>query len=106
MRVGFSILKEIKDKRAHINEDVYGLKDFEFDRKLKLLERKGYVERVLRVGDNLSLRPARLTAKGEAFLMGHADLADDYPSHVEDLKEWVLLDKLMYANGAEENERG
>lgn len=47
------------------------------------------VERVLRVGDNLSLRPVRLTEKGEAFLMEHADLVDDYPSNIEDLKEWV-----------------
>ncbi|WP_214630770.1 hypothetical protein [Paenibacillus agaridevorans] len=93
MRVGFSILKEIKDKRADISGQVYGLKDVEFERMIKLLEKQGYIERILRVGDRFSLKPARLLEKGERFLMEHVELADEYPDSMEKLKEWIRADR-------------
>jgi DNA-binding PadR family transcriptional regulator len=93
MRVGFSILNEIKDKRAALSGQVYGIKDIEFERMIKLLEKQGYIERVLRVGDRFSLKPARLSEKGERFLMEHAELADEYPDSMEELKEWVRADR-------------
>ncbi|OUS78598.1 hypothetical protein B1748_00535 [Paenibacillus sp. MY03] len=93
MRVGFSILKEIQVKRTGISGELYGLKDIEFERMVKLLEKQGYLERVLRVGDRFSLKPARLLEKGEMFLEEHARLADEYPDSIGELKEWVRADR-------------
>lgn len=104
MRVGYSILKEVKNRTQRIIADHYGLKDYEFDRMIRMLENKGYIERVLRVGDNLSLKPARLTEKGENFIKEHYQLEDEYPNTIEGLKAWVQIDKLKYSNGAEDEE--
>ncbi|MDQ0115637.1 YjcQ family protein [Paenibacillus harenae] len=103
MRVGYSILKELKNKTDGIFATNYGLKDIEFERMIKLLEKQGYIERVLRVGDNFSLRPARITDKGENFLIEHSLMEEEYPKTKEALNAWVQLDKLKYSNGAEED---
>jgi len=100
MRLGFSILKEIMEKRAGINESIYGIEDFEFHRMIRLLEKKGYVERVLRAGDLLSLRPARLTEKGQSFLADNSHLGEEYPDNIDKLKEWIRADEL-YSNDVE-----
>lgn len=72
MRVGYSILREINNKTMELTAASYGLKEYEFERMIKLLEHKGFVERVLRVGDKLSLKPAKLTEKGSIFLKEHS----------------------------------
>ncbi len=82
----------------------YGLRDYQFDRMIRLLEDKGFVERVLRVGDKLSLRPAKLTEKGVAFLKKHSYLELEYPMDKKDLKAWLQKEKLLYFNGADEDD--
>ncbi|MEK3882121.1 hypothetical protein [Paenibacillus sp. PL2-23] len=102
MRVGYSILREIHWKENMPESRHYGLKDFEFERMIKLLEREGYLERVLRAGDKFSLRPAKLTRKGEVFLEENKDLEDTYPIDKKELITWIQVDKLKYSNDASE----
>lgn len=80
----------------------YGLTEVEFRRMIMLLERQGYIERVLRVGDRFSLKPTRLTAKGVAFLLEKSHFEVDYPTSKADLRTWVQVDKELYSNGAED----
>jgi hypothetical protein len=103
MRVGYSILRGIKNKHIEFTAATYGLKEYEFQRMIRLLEYKGFVERVLRVGDNLSLKPARLTEKGAIYLKEYSYLELDYPLDKMDLKEWVKADKTLHSNEAEED---
>lgn len=98
MRVGYSILKEISIKSDDIVATNYGLEDIEFERMIKLLEKTGYIEHVLRVGDNFSLKPARLTEKGKCFLIEHLQLEGEYPNSKEAIKGWVEVDKIKYSN--------
>ncbi|RIX50762.1 hypothetical protein D3P08_18840 [Paenibacillus nanensis] len=104
MRVGFSIMKEIHKKTPELAASDYGLKDEEFARMINLIERQGYIERVLRAGDQMSLKPARLTHKGLIFLQENGHLEMNYPRLREELKEWVRVDKLLYSNEAEDDE--
>ena len=55
----------------------------------------------MRVGDNYSLKSARLTEKGKNFLLERIYLEDQYPNSKEALKEWVQVEKYKYSNGAE-----
>ena len=64
-------------------------------------EHKGFVERVLRVDDSFSLRPARLTIKGIKLLEDNKQYIETYPKR-SDLKVWIQVDKELYSNGAEE----
>lgn len=69
---------------------------------IKLLEKKGYVERVLRAGDLLSLRPARVTEEGKSFLAENFHLSEEYPDNIDELKEWVRADEL-YSDDEDED---
>jgi|SRR5690606_13097156 len=102
MRVGYSILREIHRKEYVPESGHYGIKVVEFERMIKLLEKQGYLERVLRAGDEFSLRPARLTQKGEDFLEEYRILEDIYPKENKELINWVQIDKIMYSNDASE----
>ncbi len=100
MRVGYSILREIYRKEFLPESCHYGLKDSEFERMIRLLEKEGYLDRVLRAGDKFSLRPARLTCKGEQFLKEHSNLEETYPKERIDLIKWIQADRLVYSNDA------
>ena len=100
MRVGYSILREIHRKENLPESGHYGIKDIEFERMIKLLEKQGYLERVLRVGDKVSLRPAKLTRKGEVFLEEYKSLEITYPKDKKDLINWIQTDKIKYSNDA------
>lgn len=78
----------------------YGLRDIEFENMIKFLEKKGFIERVLRVGDHYSLKPAILTQKGERFLLENKELEESYPADRDELMNWVEIDKKMYSNDA------
>lgn len=99
MRVGYSILREINNKTNGLVSSDYGLKEFEFDRMVKLLEK--LIERVLRTGEKISLRPAKITEKGISYLKENSQLEEHYPFSKSELKEWVQEDKLRYSNGAD-----
>jgi len=102
MRVVYSVLKEIHNKEIIPQGRDYGLKTFEFDEFIRLLEEKGYLERVLRVNDEIRLGPSRLTEKGLKILETYKHYETDYPAR-KFLKEWVEIDKERYSNGAEES---
>jgi len=102
IRVGYSILRELQAGGERPIATHYGLTEVEFQRMIMLLERQGYIERVLRVGDRFSLKPTRLTAKGVAFLLEKLHFEVDYPTSKMDLRTWVQVDKELYSNGAED----
>lgn len=101
MRVGYSILKEIKEKYFTPCASDYGLTQIEFENFILFLENKGYVERVLRVSDRFSLHPTRLTEKAIKLLEDNKQYIDTYPERTG-LKAWVQIEKELYSNGAEE----
>jgi len=100
VRGGYSILREIHRKN-HIPEGKdYGISDREFDNMIRLFEKQGYLERVLRVGDSYSLKPAKLTPKGINFLEEKSDYEETYPPTRNGLIEWVKPEKEQYSNDA------
>ncbi|MBO2946045.1 hypothetical protein JJQ72_18880 [Paenibacillus sp. F411] len=101
MRVGYSILKEIHNNEFTPEAKDYGLEDHEFIRMVKLLEKKGYLENILIVGDFFSLKQTKLTIKGIHFLAEHSDLDIHYPTSRSERIAWIQEDKRMYSNGAE-----
>ncbi|MEK4486108.1 hypothetical protein MHH81_11030 [Psychrobacillus sp. FSL H8-0484] len=101
MRVGYSVLKEINEKTFTPCASDYGLTQREFENFVLFLEHKGFVERVLRVDDNFSLNPARLTKKGIKLLEDNNQYMETYPKR-SDLKVWIQEDKELYSNSAEE----
>ncbi|WP_141431087.1 hypothetical protein [Bacillus sp. 03113] len=103
MRVAYSVLREIHKKNFIPQGKDYGLKTFEFEGFIRLLEDKGYVERVLRVNYELRLGPARLTEKGKKLLETYKHYEEDYPDK-RHLKDWVKIEKEQYSNGAEEED--
>lgn len=100
MRVGYSILKEINEKAFTPSPSDYGLTQSEFENFVLFLEQKGYVERVSRVNDRLTLNLARLTAKGIDLLEENKHYIDSYPER-SGLKAWIQVEKELYSNGAE-----
>lgn len=103
MRVGYSILKEIEHQHLPSASD-YGLTQREFENFIFFLENKGYIERVLRVNDQFSLKAARLTAEGKQFSKRHRDYEKTYPNK-SGLKAWIEVEKAQYSNGAEGSAR-
>ena len=81
MKIGYSVLREIDKKEFIPTGHDFGITDVEFENLIKLLENKGYIERVLRVGDKyyLSIKNARLTEKGLFFLEQHKHYEESYP---------------------------
>lgn len=72
----------------------YGITDVEFENLIKLLENKGYIERVLRSGDQywFSIKNARLTKEGSYFLEQHQQYEESYPERNQ-LKSWIKTDR-------------
>lgn len=102
MRVAYSVLREIHKKDHTPNGKDYGLKDYEFDGFIRLLEKNGYLERVLRVNDEYRLGPARLTEKGKILLETYKHYEDNYPiNNLKNLKDWVKTEREQYSNQAE-----
>lgn len=104
LRVGYSILREIHKKEFIPEAKDYGLKEWEFEKMIRFLEKKSYLERVLRVGNEFSLKPAQLTEQGIRLLKDIQEkehYEDIYPER-KDLKAWVQADKEKWSNGAEE----
>lgn len=101
LRVGYSVLREINVKNFIPCSSDYGITQIEFENFILFLEHKGYVERVLRVNDKLSLNPARLTEKGIKLLENNKQYIETYPKR-NGLKAWVQIEKEQYSNGAEE----
>lgn len=85
MRVAYSVLREIhkKDHNPH-----------------GLLEKNGYLERVLRVNDESRLGPARLTERGKILLETYNHYEDDYPD-IKNLNDWVKNEREQYSNQVE-----
>lgn len=101
MKVGYSILKEIhKDNNSPTARD-YGLSEVEFQNFVFFLEQKGYLERVLRINEQFSLKAARLTEKGVSLLAEYKQYEDSYPEK-NSLKAWVQTEKDLYSNDAEQ----
>jgi hypothetical protein len=92
LRVGYSVIREIHRKYFEPNANDYGLEEIEFEKFIFLLERKGYIERVLKVNDMYSLKPARLTEKGIEFLGSNKHFEKTYPER-SFLREWVQVDE-------------
>ncbi|NMO97119.1 hypothetical protein [Paenibacillus lemnae] len=101
MRVGYSILREIHKKEFTPESKDYGIQEHEFLRMVKLLEKQGYLDKILVVGDFYSLKQTRITDKGIRFLKEHFDLETIYPAHRSDLVNWIQVDKTLYGNGAD-----
>lgn len=101
MKVGYSVLREIHSKRHTPCAHDYGLSEVEFERFIKLLEKKGYLERILRNGDSYSIRNARLTSQGIDLLQELSDYEATYPEDRGRLKDWVNDEKMKYSNEAE-----
>ena len=99
MRVGYSVLREIDEKNFTPCSSDYGLNQREFENFILFLERKGYVERVLRVNDKFSIRVARLTEKGILLLEENKQYMDTYPDR-NGLEAWVQVEKELYSNSA------
>ncbi|MCT8138503.1 hypothetical protein H1D32_12585 [Anaerobacillus sp. CMMVII] len=78
LRVGYSVLREIHRRHFEPNANDYGLEEIEFEKFIILLERKGYIERVLWVNDMYSLKPARLTEKGIELLESNKHFEQTY----------------------------
>ncbi|MBM7707691.1 DNA-binding MarR family transcriptional regulator [Chryseomicrobium aureum] len=103
MRAGYSVLREI-DKKNFIPEgNDYGLSEREFENFIFFLENKGFLERVLRVNDFFSIKPARLTLKGKELLEELHHYEASYPADRSELKKWVEIEKKAYSNGAFED---
>ncbi|OCA83191.1 hypothetical protein A8F94_18930 [Bacillus sp. FJAT-27225] len=101
MRVIYSVLKEINEKRFVPEGADYGLKDIEFEGLIRFLENEKAIERVLRMHDQLFLKPARLTKIGLALLEEYKEYEKIYPERGQ-LKDWVQVDKILYSNDAED----
>ena len=99
MRVGYSILREINRGEFLPTEKDYGLRTREFENFIKFLENEGYLERVLRLDDYFSIKPARLTNKGHELLNDNKKYEESYPER-KDLIKWVQVEKDLYSNGA------
>lgn len=102
MRVIYSVLRELNKKNFIPEGKDYGLKDYEFEGLIRMLENEGVLERVLRINDKLLLKPARLTEKGIELLKEHNDYEQSYPDR-KFLKDWVQVEKDLYSNGAEDD---
>ncbi|MDX1805793.1 MAG: hypothetical protein R3267_02050 [Paenisporosarcina sp.] len=100
MRVAYSVLREIHKKDHNPHGKDYGLKDYEFEGFIRLLDKNGYLERVLRVNDEYLLGPARLTEKGKILLETYKHYEVDYPD-IKHLKDWVKTEREQYSNQAE-----
>lgn len=94
MRLAYSLLREIHLKNYIPEANDYGLKEVEFEQLIKLMENKGYLERVLRVGDQYwySIKNARLTNSGLALLDECKHYEKVYPKRYL-LKAWVRLER-------------
>lgn len=103
MKGGYSILREIHRKDYIPEGKDYGIKDHEFESMIRLLEKQGYLERVLRAGDAYSLKPAKLTLKGLQLLEDKSDYEETYPTR-DGLIEWVRSEKEQYSNDAEDED--
>lgn len=101
MRVGYSILREINKSEFLPTAEDYGLKQREFENFIRFLENEGYLERVLRVGDYFSIKPARITTKGMELINSNIDYEKDYPKR-QDLIKWVQIEKDLYSNSSDE----
>jgi hypothetical protein len=97
--VGYSILREMKEKDFLPCAADYGLTQIEFENFIYFLVNKGYLERVLKVNDFFSLKPARLTVKGMALLDQNKQYEDTYPER-KDLLAWVKVEKDLFSNDA------
>jgi hypothetical protein len=100
MRVAYSVLKEIHRKTFMPNASDYGLSELEFQNFIFLLEKKGYLERVLKVNDDYSIKAARLTGKGISLLQQNGQYEESYPERAC-LKKWVQVEKDLYSNSAD-----
>jgi len=94
MRLPYSLLREIQLKNYVPEAIDYGLKEVEFEQFIKLMENRGFLERVLRVGDQYwySIKNARLTKSGLALLEEYKHYEIEYPER-DQLKDWVKLDR-------------
>ena len=99
MRVGYSILREINRKNFSPSARDYGITDREFENFIFFLENKDFVERVLRVNDEFSIKVARLTTKGKMFLDEMNQYEETYPTDRQKLIEWVQIERELYSNG-------
>jgi hypothetical protein len=68
LRVGYSNLREIKEKDFLPCAADYGITQIEFENFIYFLVNKGYLKRVVKVNEFFPLKPARLTVKGLALL--------------------------------------
>lgn len=102
MRVGYSVLREIHRKDFTPSANDYGLKNREFENFIFFLENQGFLERVLRVNDDFSIKVARLTKKGIELLESNKHYEQTYPER-KDLKAWIQIEKEHYSNGAEDD---
>lgn len=94
MKIGYSVLREIHNKNFIPTGIDYGFNDVEFENLIKLLEKNGYLERVLRVGNQYyySIKNARLTKKGLDFLLENKHYEESYPERSQ-LKSWIKTDR-------------
>ncbi|MCM3363865.1 MULTISPECIES: hypothetical protein [Bacillaceae] len=103
MKITYSILRELHKGIDLPKPKDYCLKQREFENFIFFLEKEGYIERVLRIDTFFSLKPARLTKKGDKFLESHQYLEDSYPDK-QDMMKWLQAEKEMYSNGADEED--
>lgn len=61
----------------------------------------GFIERVLRIDPFFSIKPARLTKKGQAFLEKYNYLEETYPDK-QNMMKWIRVGKEVYSNEANE----
>ncbi|MBH5318565.1 hypothetical protein I6N90_12240 [Paenibacillus sp. GSMTC-2017] len=101
MRAGYSILREIQKKGFTPEPSDYGLKEWEFKKMIQFLQDKGFLDRVLRVGDHFSLKNSQITTKGSQLLEDNQHYELDYPDRAG-LKEWVKVEKEQYSNSSYE----
>lgn len=100
MRVAYSVLREIQKQNYIPAGKDYGLGNREFENFISFLENKSLLERVLRIGDTFSLRPARITQKGVHFLQALSEYELEYPIDRSGLIDWVKVEKDLYSNSA------
>ncbi|TQR20622.1 hypothetical protein [Psychrobacillus vulpis] len=102
MRVAYSVLREIHRKEFIPSASDYGLKTREFENFIFFLENRGYLERVLRVNDDFSIKIARLTKKGVELLETNKHLEETYPERFN-IKAWIQIEKLFILMEQEKN---
>lgn len=101
MRAAYSVLREIHKGIALPTAKDYDMQQRQFENFILFLENEGFIERVLRIDSFFSIKPARLTKKGQAFLEKYNYLEETYPDK-QNMMKWIRVGKEVYSNEANE----